>query len=161
LEVTEIEEKKTEKYVLNPATNKHELTIEWVQEGSPTTFTWVTDISITNTNAIELMLAGRKRWAIENETFNTLKNQGYNFEHNYGHGSKNLATNFAYLMMLAFLVDQVQEMCCSLFQKVLAKLDRKKYLWYEIRKFFCVNTIKSNWEGLWNAIINPPHYAPI
>ena len=29
---------------------------------------------------------GRARWKIENETFNTLKNQGYNFEHNYGHG---------------------------------------------------------------------------
>ena len=30
------------------------------------------------------MRAGRCRWKIENETFNTLKNQGYNFEHNYG-----------------------------------------------------------------------------
>jgi hypothetical protein len=29
------------------------------------------------------MRAGRARWKIENETFNTLKNQGYNFEHNY------------------------------------------------------------------------------
>ena len=27
------------------------------------------------------MLIGRSRWKIENETFNTLKNQGYHFEH--------------------------------------------------------------------------------
>jgi hypothetical protein len=26
------------------------------------------------------MKGGRARWRIENETFNTLKNQGYNFE---------------------------------------------------------------------------------
>ncbi|MEZ4549426.1 MAG: hypothetical protein R2874_02835 [Desulfobacterales bacterium] len=44
---------------------------------------------------------GRARWKIENETFNTLKNQGYNFEHNYGLGVKNLSLIFAMLMMLA------------------------------------------------------------
>ena len=35
----------------------------------------------------------------------TLKNQGYCFEHNFGHGEKNLSTVFAFLMMLAFLPD--------------------------------------------------------
>jgi hypothetical protein len=30
------------------------------------------------------MSGGRARWKIENETFNTLKNQGYQFEHNFG-----------------------------------------------------------------------------
>ena len=38
------------------------------------------------------MRAGGGRWQIENETFNTLKNQGYHFEHNYGHGTQHLAT---------------------------------------------------------------------
>ena len=37
------------------------------------------------------MKAGRSRWKIENETFNTLKNLGYHFEHNYGHGEDHLA----------------------------------------------------------------------
>ena len=32
---------------------------------------------------------------VENETFNTLKNQGYQLEHNFGHGTKNLSTVFA------------------------------------------------------------------
>ena len=44
---------------------------------------------------------------IENETFNTLKNQGYHFEHNFGHGYQHLSTVFAYLMLLAFLLDNV------------------------------------------------------
>jgi hypothetical protein len=134
--------------------------VEWKIDGAPTTFTWVTDIVITKANAMELMLAGRKRWAIENETFNTLKNQGYNFEHSYGHGSKNLATNFAFLMMMAFLIDQVQEMCCPMFKKVLVKMGSKKMLWDEIQSLFRRCIIKSNWECLWNAIIDP-HYVTI
>ena len=53
------------------------------------------------------MKGGRARHKIENETFNTLKNQGYQFEHNFGHGYKHLTTVFAYLMYLAFFVDHV------------------------------------------------------
>ena len=34
------------------------------------------------------MRGGHVRWKIENETFNTLKNQGRHFEHNYGPGKK-------------------------------------------------------------------------
>ena len=62
------------------------------------------------------MRGGRARWKIENETFNTLKNQGYHFEHNYGHGKKSLSVVLAMVMMLAFLVDQTQQLCCPLFQ---------------------------------------------
>ncbi|MCP3865907.1 MAG: transposase, partial [Aestuariibacter sp.] len=79
-------------------------------------FSWVTDIEITADNVMTLMRGGRARWKIENETFNTLKNQGYHFEHNFGHGNQHLATVFANLMMLAFLVDQIQQRCCKLFQ---------------------------------------------
>src|SRR5207245_560156 len=69
---------------------------------------WITDIWITQTNAYDIARGGRTRWRIENETFNTLKNQGYHFEHNFGHGNENLSTVFAMLMMLAFLIDQCE-----------------------------------------------------
>ena len=68
------------------------------------------------------MRGGRARWKIENETFNTLKNQGYHLEHNYGHGEQNLSVVLALLMMLAFLVDQVQQLCCPLFQAAWHKM---------------------------------------
>jgi len=71
------------------------------------------------------MRGGRARWEIENETFNTFKNQGYHFEHNYVLGGKHLAVVFAMLMMLAFLVDQTQQLCCTLFQSVWKKLGSK------------------------------------
>ena len=79
---------------------------------------------------------GRARWKIENETFNTLKNQGYHFEHNYGHGEQHLSVVFAMLMMLAFLVDQTQQLCCALFQAVWAKLGSKRLLWERMRALF-------------------------
>ncbi len=40
-------------------------------------FSWVTDLRVTTRNVFQLMRGGRAPWKIENETFNTLKNQGY------------------------------------------------------------------------------------
>jgi Transposase DDE domain len=99
-------------------------------------FSWVTDLRVNKGTVYQLMRGGRARWKIENETFNTLKNQGYNFEHNFGHGYQHLSVVFALLMMLAFLVDQVQQMCCPLFQAVWAKLGSKRRLWEKMRALF-------------------------
>jgi len=43
---------------------------------------------------------------------------------------------FAMLMMLAFLVDQTQQLCCALFQAVWAKLGSKRRLWERMRALF-------------------------
>ncbi len=99
-------------------------------------FSWVTDLRVNTRNVFHLMRGGRARWKIENETFNTLKNQGYHFEHNYGHGEQHLSVVFAVLMMLAFLVDQAQQLCCALFQAVWAKLGSKRLLWERMRAMF-------------------------
>ena len=79
-------------------------------------FSWITDFALTTDIVEKIMRGGRARWKIEIETFNTLKNQGYHFEHNYGHGKKNLSVVLAMVMMLTFLVDQTQQLCCPLFQ---------------------------------------------
>jgi hypothetical protein len=99
-------------------------------------FSWVTDIRVSKGNVYRLMRGGRARWKIENETFNTLKNQGDNFEHNYGHGEQHLSVVFARLMRLAFLVEQTQQLCGALFQAVWAKLGSKRLLWERMRALF-------------------------
>jgi hypothetical protein len=104
---------------------------------------WVTDLRVNKGTVYQLMRGGRARWRIENETFNTLKNQGYHFEHNFGHGYQHLSVVFAMLMMLAFLVDQVQQMCCPLFQAVWAKLGSKRRLWEKLRALFYDYTLES------------------
>ena len=105
---------------------------------------------------------GRARWKIENETFNTLKNQGYNFEHNYGHGNNNLSTVFAMLMMLAFLIDQIQQRCCGLFQAALKKAGSKKSFWEKVRAAFFMFTIDS-WKSLFEGLtcgLTGNHFTP-
>lgn len=99
-------------------------------------FSWVTDLTVTEDNASKLVRGGRARWKIENETFNTLKNQGYQFEHNFGHGVVNLSVVFAMLMMLTFLVDQTQEQGCPLFQAIHKKFTSRRSVWDHIRSHF-------------------------
>ena len=119
-------------------------------------FTWVTTHTINEKNVYELMCAGRTRWKIENETFNTLKNQGYQFGHNFGHGRKNLTTVFALLMLLTFLIDQVQEAACGLFQTALVKKRSKKNLWSSVRGLF-ENVFISSWEDFFLALAGAKH----
>jgi hypothetical protein len=115
-------------------------------------FSWVTDIRVSKRNVYHLMRGGRARWKIENETFNTLKNQGYHFEHNYGHGEQHLSVVFAMLMMLAFLVDQAQQLCCALFQAVWAKLGSKRLLWERMRALFYTYALTSM-QQLFEALL--------
>lgn len=121
--------------------------------GKERIWSWVTDIEITQENAEQLMKAGRARWKIENETFNTLKNQGYHFEHNYGHGKHYLCSTFAFLMMLAFLIDQIQELGCRLFQQARSRLHSRRALWERMRQLFCLFEIE-NWQAMLHALAN-------
>jgi hypothetical protein len=105
-------------------------------KGKELNFSWVTNIPVTRDNIMKIARGGRARWKIENETFNTLKNLGYNFEHNYGHGKKYLSTIFCMLMMLAFLIDQMQELCCTLYQRCRRKLATYYNLWADMRVLF-------------------------
>ena len=52
------------------------------EKGKRHTWCWITDIELTEETVEDVMKGGRCRWHIENQTFNTLKNQGYNIEHN-------------------------------------------------------------------------------
>jgi hypothetical protein len=107
-----------------------------IKDGKVQYFSWVTDLELTEDSVWMVMRGGRARWKIENETFNTLKNQGYHFEHNFGHGVEHLATVFALLMMLAFLSDQVQQLCSPLFRAVLQKFGTKRLMWDRMRCLF-------------------------
>ncbi len=106
-------------------------------------WTWITNLPLTTLTVEKVMRGGRARWKIENETFNTLKNQGYNFAHNYGHGVKQLATVLALLMLLAFLVDQIQQRFCKIFPHLWSGLGSKAKLWAAIQNVFRVLKFKT------------------
>lgn len=128
---------------------------EHAPDGTVQHFSWVTDLPIDESNLMALMRGGRARWKIENETFNTLKNQGYHFEHNFGHGDQHLSTVLMHLMMLAFLIDQIQQRCCRLFQAAVSAAKSKTRLWRKLRTRFDLCLVPT-WEALYHSIICPP-----
>jgi hypothetical protein len=175
-----IKHAKDEVFVINKGTTKHTFryvndvplndehydyrvnVLEYWEEkphGKKQYFSWVTSFKLTPENVFDLMRAGRARWKIENETFNTLKNNGYNFEHNYGHGNDNLCSVLAMLMLLAFLIDQVQFLCCNLRKNL-----KKKYgPWYsvfeKIRAMFQM-IVWDSWLQFYELLINPETHPP-
>jgi hypothetical protein len=110
--------------------------LELDPDGTSREWTWVTDLAVSASNVRRLARAARARWRIENETFNTLKNQGYQFEHNFGHGEQNLSVVLAHLMLVAFLIDQVQQRCNPLFRAALAKKGARSAVWEGMRHLF-------------------------
>lgn len=118
---------------------------------------WVTDLQITAENIAELVRAGRCRWKIENECFNTLKNQGYHIEHNYGHGKQHLSYNMYLLTLLAFMFHQIFELTDGLYQACRKKANSKAYLWEGLRGIIRVLVVPS-WEQLLDMFLNPDDY---
>ena len=75
-------------------------------------------------------------------------------EHNFGHGREHLSDVLASLMMLAFLIDQVEQHCCALFWSAREEEGRLKYRREEIRAFFLMFRILDG-ETLYLAIAFP------
>lgn len=117
---------------------------------------WITNLPINGENIEFLSKGARTRWKIENEVHNTLKNQGYAFEHNFGHGNKYLNQVFAHLMLIAFLVDQCLQKLNKRFCMALEKCIRKSYLWRSMLRCLYSYLIP-DFETLYESIFKPPN----
>ena len=94
---------------------------------------FATDHRINEHNVKALVKAGRTRWKIENENSNTLKTQGYHFEHNYGHGEQFLSTVLATLILLAFLFHTVLSLLDRQYQQLRDYLGARKVFFDDLR----------------------------
>jgi len=120
---------------------------------------WVTDMSVNANNLSVLVRGGLCRWKIENECFNTLKNQGYHLEHNYGHGEQFLSFNMYLLTLLAFFLHQIQELHDPLYQACRKKHGSKQEMWEKLRSYITA-FIFDNWEHLLEFSLDPAKYLP-
>lgn len=116
---------------------------------------WVTDQKVSKQNIVELVKAGRARWKIENETFNTLKNQGYHLEHNFGHGIQYLSNNFFVLNVLAFFIHQILELCDRGYQYCRSKYSSRKEYWNGLRATIRLMVFR-DYEHLLRYVADPP-----
>jgi len=128
--------------------------------------TWITNVVVTKDN-IELLVRGaRSRWKIENECFNTLKNNGYCMEHNYGHSSGSLSFNFYILILLGFYLHQILELTDKLHKKARTLCGPLYAFWESARAVFnffinksweeLLQRIIDNEEDLWIPVKDPP-----
>lgn len=120
---------------------------------------WITDINISADTAKIILDAARARWKIENECFNSLKNHGYNIEHNYGHGNNHLCYNMYNLTLVAFTMHQIHQLTDKLFKEMRGKYGRLGSLWEKMRSaidFFYFSSM----EILWEFIAYKREYPP-
>lgn len=120
---------------------------------------WVTDLVPTSANIVQLVHAARARWKIENEGFNTLKNQGYHLEHNFGHGHQYLSEAFFTLNLLAFFMHQIFELVDGLYQRVRTFFSSRRAFWDEVRSAFRLFLFTS-WDQVLARMNSPPQPLP-
>jgi hypothetical protein len=94
---------------------------------------WATDYLLDEQLVTEVVASGRSRWKVENEGFNVLKNRGYNFEHNYGHGQQHLSMVLLTLLVLAFLFHSVLDLSCQMYQAVRRELAVRRTFFNDLR----------------------------
>lgn len=90
---------------------------------------WATNHNVNEQTVAAVTRSGRARWKVENEGINVLKNCGYHFKHNYGHGQQQLANVLLSFLLLAFLMHTVLHVGCQRYQAVRQSLGAR-------RKFF-------------------------
>jgi hypothetical protein len=81
----------------------------------------------------ELAACGRARWKVENETFNVLKTNGYNLEHNFGHGKNNLSAVFVTLNLLAVAFHAICDLTDDLWRRAMEKMGSRSRFFENLR----------------------------
>ena len=87
-------------------------------------FYFLTDLPVRKRTIKELAEAGRRRWAIENEGFNTQKNHGYNVGHRFSHNYQAWKNHY-YLIQIGHMISQIMEAWTKLWGKVRLSREQK------------------------------------
>jgi len=120
---------------------------------------FVTDLPVTSATVAELAACGRARWKIENETFNVLKTNGYNLEHNFGHGKETLASVLVALNLLAFAFHTTARLAVLAWREaVIAR--GATYRFFEHLRTVTAYVVFETWDHLLRSIaaaaVRPP-----
>ena len=101
---------------------------------------WATNHIVNASSVADVAAGGRSRWKVENEGINVLKNQGYHFEHNFGHGKKHLSNVLLCFLLLAFLMHSVLHLTCERYQALRQALGTRRTFFESLRtltRFYC------------------------
>jgi len=124
---------------------------------------FVTNHPISPQNVVAFVAAGRCRWKIENENFNTLKTKGYHFEHNFGHGSKYLSQTLLSLNIIGFLFHTVLELLDEQYALLRSELPRRDMFFQHIgalTQYLCFASWQSLIQFMLRGILQGPGPPP-
>ncbi len=74
-----------------------------------TRYVFLTGMKVDQENIRDISEAGRQRWKIENQGFNTQKNEGYNLEHSYSRSTFDCYKNYYQCLQIAHMINQFAE----------------------------------------------------
>lgn len=114
---------------------------------------WATSHAIDDKTVISIASAGRARWKIENENNNVLKNQGYHFDHNFGHGKQHLSNLLATLMILAYLFHTTLDWVDIAYRTVRSLLPSRRTFFEHLRALMQYLPF-DNWDALMKFMLN-------
>ena len=114
---------------------------------------WATSHTIDDKTVISIASAGRARWKIENENNNVLKNQGYHFDHNFGHGKQHLSNLLATLMILAYLFHTTLDWVDIAYRTVRSLLPSRRTFFEHLRALMQYLPFDS-WDALMKFMLN-------
>ena len=98
--------------------------VEYRESGKEYPFYFVTNLTVSKGNVKETVCAGRHRWAIENQGFNTQKKQGYYLEHMYSHDYTAMKNHY-YLIQIGHMISQVMEAWKKLWEGINQSREQK------------------------------------
>lgn len=100
------------------------------------TFTHITNLNINSTNYHQISDSGRMRWRIEN-SFDYLKNHGYNLGHKYSRVSFIAFKNYYQCMMIAHIINQFVEKSTDFITILMADIKCTiTYMWKRLFGYF-------------------------
>lgn len=120
---------------------------------------FATNFNISKDNVKDIVADGRSRWKVENENNNVLKTKGYNLEHNFGHGKKQLSSLLLTFNLLSFLFHTVLEIVDEKYKLIRDKLPTRKTFFDDIRaltRYVYFN----NWNSLLDFMIRGLELTP-
>ncbi len=113
---------------------------------------FVTSLPVTADNVVEVAACARARWKIENESFNVLKNNGYNLAHNFGHGKKYLARTFAAMNLLAFAFHTACDCLETLWQQAREAVGARTRFFHDLHTI-TTYVLFPSWRSFMNTVV--------
>lgn len=107
----ELDNKGIELYYIS--LDKQDIDIEKPENNKEVYFMYMTSIRPDKDNIEKLIQAGRLRWKIENEGFNTQKRKGYNLHHKMNRNNLRAIKNYYNCLQIGHLIEQLIILCTN------------------------------------------------